>query len=370
MVSVGDAVESKFFLARSVIAPPSCKSFKSDKGRIVVHVCGHAVQCLTRQRPGNAAPDTFEVTIPPNASGIGADLEASYSARRVFGVRSKRRNSLADAGALVRTVHHGGLAESWGLQPGNLLVSVGGTSTSKLSFARTKYLLHEEIRRAKEMGQNLVLCFTRFLTPLAPNLDDTADRLLISWDWRSIRQCCLNTNGAVMLQVDTATGNEVFVFDIEAEGDHAAATAAAGAGKLGRLGRKNSRPRSDSSASDEDMFGDLTKGDDDAATDLSSASTEVATPAPGPGAGAVAGTGTAASPAAMLVDSVKTARFIALQALEGKGAKSRASLAVHEQHESSMHDIRTSVALPNDSILTRNKKMNRNTKRDKTKHID
>ena len=129
MASFGEEVDSKSFLARSVIAPPGCKAFKSDKGRIVMHVCGHAVQCLTRQRPGNAAPDTFEVTVPHDAPGIGADLEASYSARRVFGVRSKRRNSSADAGALIRAVHRGGLAESWGVQPGNLLVSVGGTST-------------------------------------------------------------------------------------------------------------------------------------------------------------------------------------------------------------------------------------------------
>ena len=106
----------------------------------------------------------FVVTIAASATGpLGLQMEANFSGRERFGVRSGRRNSGFDLGAVVRAVKPDTILSRVGrLRPGHHLISVNGAACDRLNFADT-------VAQLKAAGRPLVM---RFHDPYAvpPNV--------------------------------------------------------------------------------------------------------------------------------------------------------------------------------------------------------
>ena len=110
----------------------------------------------------------YVVTVAATATGpLGLQMEANFSGRERFGIRSGRRNSGFDLSAVVRGVKPDTLLGRVGrLRPGHHLLSINGAACDRLSFVDT-------VAQLKAAGRPLVL---RFHDPYAvpPNVAQMA----------------------------------------------------------------------------------------------------------------------------------------------------------------------------------------------------
>jgi hypothetical protein len=96
----------------------------------------------------------YIITLPATATGgLGLLLEPNFSGTERFGVKSGRRNSGFDQGAVVRSVKPDGIIAQFDkVRPGHHLISINGTSLNRSSFKETTELL-------KAAGRPLLLRF-------------------------------------------------------------------------------------------------------------------------------------------------------------------------------------------------------------------
>ena len=96
----------------------------------------------------------YVVTVAATTTGpLGLLMEANFSGRERFGIRSGRRNSGFDLGAVVRGVKPDTvLARTGRLRPGHHLLSINGAACNRLTFAET-------VNQLKAAGRPLVLRF-------------------------------------------------------------------------------------------------------------------------------------------------------------------------------------------------------------------
>ena len=110
----------------------------------------------------------YIVTVAAAATGpLGLQMEANFSGRERFGVRSGRRNSGFDLGAVVRGVKPDSVLGRIGrLRPGHHLMSINGAACDRICFVDT-------VTQLKAAGRPLVL---RFHDPYAvpPNVAQMA----------------------------------------------------------------------------------------------------------------------------------------------------------------------------------------------------
>lgn len=101
----------------------------------------------------------FVLTVPAsNAGPLGLQMEPNFSGTQRFGIKSGRRNSGYDIGAVVRGCKpESALGATGKLRPGHHLISINGISTTKLTFAQT-------VDTLKAATRPLVL---RFFDPFA-----------------------------------------------------------------------------------------------------------------------------------------------------------------------------------------------------------
>ena len=128
---------------------PVCWIRRTDEQRV-----GFENIYIGKVEPALPSENEYVIALPATATGsLGLLLEPNFSGTERFGIKSGRRNSGFDQGAVVRSVKPDGMIAQFDkVRPGHHLISINGTSLSRISFKETTDIL-------KGAGRPLLLRF-------------------------------------------------------------------------------------------------------------------------------------------------------------------------------------------------------------------
>lgn len=128
---------------------PVCWIRRTDEQRV-----GFENIYIGKVEPALPSENEYVIALPATATGgLGLLLEPNFSGTERYGIKSGRRNSGFDQGAVVRSVKPDGIIAQFDkVRQGHHLISINGTSLSRLSFKETTEIL-------KGAGRPLLLRF-------------------------------------------------------------------------------------------------------------------------------------------------------------------------------------------------------------------